>query len=100
MVKRCPLQTEVDGEATNREESTLSDDYGHDELMLMKIRKAKHTMPLSVQQTGEALQEFPPTPMTEMGLQLTPTRAVMGPSTIPSKLRRRLTNGSSCYAKW
>lgn len=57
-------------------------------------------MPLSVQQTGEALQEFPPTPMTEMGLQLTPTRAVMGPSTIPSKLRRRLTNGSSCYAKW
>ena len=51
-------------------------------------------MPLLVQQTGLALQELPPTPMTEMGLQLTPTRAVMGPRTTPSKPARIPTKGS------
>ena len=51
-------------------------------------------MPLLVQQTGLALQELPPTPMTEMGLQLTPTRALMGPRTTPSKPARRPTKGS------
>lgn len=54
-------------------------------------------MPLLVQQTGMALQLFPPTPMTEIGLQLTPTRALIGPSTTPSKPASNPTSGSLAY---
>ena len=45
------------------------------------------TTALFSQQTGLALQEFPPTPMTEMGEHPKPTRAVTSWRTMPNNPR-------------
>ena len=53
------------------------------------------TTALFWQQTGLALQLFPPRPRIEMGEQPTPMRAVTSETTIPSKSSRRLLEAES-----
>lgn len=57
----------------------------------------KPTTALFSQQTGLALQEFPPTPMTLMGEQLAPIRTLRSLKTIPSKANRAVPPVESAY---
>ena len=73
-----------DGDTANGDEAAL---FFHVNIIMSTRLDKKPTTALFWQQTGLALQEFPPTPMTEMGEQPKPTRAVISVRTIPSKPR-------------
>ena len=71
--------------------------FFHVNIIMSTRLDKKPTTALFWQQTGLALQEFPPTPMTEMGEQLIPRRTSTPWTTIPSRPSKRLPAGELAY---